>query len=430
MRKTPEGFLLCIDVPIGRTGEMVYGKDEIDLEPNSEGKIIVMREEKELFNDATMSSFEGKPITISHPNDFVNPDNWRDLSKGIMQHVRRGKDSQRDDLICDLLIMDAVGIGLVENGLREVSLGYLADFEQEEPGKGTQVNIRGNHLALVQEGRAGRSYAINDHKGKEVNSMPKKFSEKVKSIFTKAADEAAKIVDEADKEEGKKSGDEEMPSMDAIMQACKDLGEKIEAMSSKMSPKAGDEEKKEEKKPEEKSGDEDVAPGLEDRLKALEASVAKILEAMSGEEAGDEEEEEMGDEDESEEAGDEEVVKTGDAALDEDTLSRAEILAPGLKASAKDIKVKALKKAFETADGKKILEKLNGSKGELVLDSASKIDTMFIAASEILKGTRSESLSNMKRKSFDSALVSDLSSSGMTPTQMNEINAKHFGLKN
>ena len=41
---TPEGYLLCLDVPIGRTGEMVYTPGEIEgVKPGRDGLIRVTR---------------------------------------------------------------------------------------------------------------------------------------------------------------------------------------------------------------------------------------------------------------------------------------------------------------------------------------------------------------------------------------------------
>lgn len=193
--ETPEGFLICIGVPIARTGEMVYGKDEVPLDPGDDGTVKITRDESEVFRAETIASFEGKPITIKHPEDFVNPDNWKDLAKGSMQNVRRGKGDEKNSLIADLLITDKMAIELVKNGLREVSCGYEADYVQDVKGKGKQKNIVGNHLALVNQGRAGSGYAINDHKG--ADEMKKTLGDRIKAIFSKAQDEALKAADEA-----------------------------------------------------------------------------------------------------------------------------------------------------------------------------------------------------------------------------------------
>ena len=421
IHETPEGFLVCVGVSIARTGEQIYGEDETPLETDDDGIVKIYREEAEVFRPETIASFEGKPITITHPKEFVNPNNWATLAKGSMQNVRRGEGEQKDDLVADLLITDAMAIALVKNGLREVSCGYEAEYEQEGDGKGSQTNIVGNHLALVRSGRAGSKYAINDHKGV---SMKKKLQDQIKKIFGKAQDEAMSLVTDADIEEkdDKKEESKDAASYDELVQCVKDLGEKVAAFS-----KAKDEEKpapkKEAKKDDEAKDEESEGEAsLEERLKILEASVQKLLEREAKEDevpVGDEDED--GDEGEESEDDDfEETTMTGDAATD--VVSRAEILAPGLKAT-KDIKARALKVAYATKDGKKIIESLTGGKAP-TFDSAEKVETLFIAASELMKVSRTNDFSKSKQtRDFNSVLDTD---GVMTAEKMNEINAKHY----
>ncbi len=430
--ETPEGFLICFGVSIGRVGEMVYGPGETPLKEGADGKVIVSRDEAELFNEKTIASFEGKPFTITHPEEFVTPDNWSELTKGVLQNVRRGEGEQSGDLVADILITDAIAIGLVKKGLREVSCGYEAEYHQTEEGRGIQTNIIGNHLALVEEGRAGSAYAINDtKKGKGVPVMAKKFSEKIKAMFARTADEVAAMAEQVDADMPPEKKDEkkvdDAGSYDELVKICKDLSAKIEALA-KPKDEAPVEKKMEEKKAddadmpaegEEKKADdaEEVAPGIEDRLKALEAAVAKMMEAESAEG-----EVMSGDEDMEEESMDdaEEEEMTGDAA------ARVEILAPGM-APGKDAKAKALKQAYGTKEGKAIIESLTGGKAP-AFDSADKVNTLFVAASEVLKVTRGEALSKTKQtRDFDSNM--GIKPGAMTPEQLNEINAKHFGLK-
>lgn len=435
IRETPEGFLLCIGVPIGRTGEMEYLKDELpeDFDAGPLGKVIMQRSAEELFSPAAMASFEGKAFTITHPEEFVNPENWRELAKGHVQNVRKGQvenadGEQEDALLADILISDQIAIGMVKNGLREVSCGYDADFVQTEPGRGFQKDIIGNHLALVHQGRAGPSIAINDHKPKEGRKMPKNISEKLKAIFVKAKDEAAKLVDESAVEEDQPSkvGDEQKKAMDELFQICNAMNEKIQALTGGSKKDADPApEKKEEAK--EKAADEEQPSGIEDRLKALEASVAKLLERLSSEasdEEGDEDEGEFSDED----GDDDSVVETGDAAGEDDDESRAEILAPGLSGS-KNIKARALKAAWETTDGKKLIKSL--TKGRTpAFDSAAEVETLFRATSELLKVSRGADMASTKKHVTSVADgFFNTSKNAVTADEMNEINAKAYAKK-
>jgi hypothetical protein len=405
--ETPEGYLLCRNVPMGRTGEMVYMASELprELEADDNGKILAFRKSEEIFSPATIASFEAKPFTINHPAQFVSPDNWSSLAKGTIQNVRRGSGENSEDLMADVLVTEALAISLVKKGVREVSCGYECEYVQIEKGVVEQKNIIGNHLALVEEGRAGPAHAITDS-----NEKVKKMSklEKIKSLFSKTFDEAEKVMGE-EKEEVKDEG--KMPGMEELLKLVKELSEKVASMA----PKAKEEDEKPEAKEEvkeeakEKAKDE-VAGSVEERLKALEMAVSKIMEAESAEseviegEAGDEMEEE--------------------AELTGDTASRLEILSPGiaLNSDEKTLKVKALKSAYATTDGKAIIDQLSAGKPNF--ENSSNVDMLFIAASECLKGTRTEGLSVAKKaRSIDSA-----SSNAMSAEKMNEINAKRYNL--
>lgn len=424
MAKTPEGYLLCLAVPITRSGTFIYGEGETPLETGEDGTIEISRTAEDIFEQNCMASFEGKAVTINHPRDFVTPQTWKELAKGHMQNVRPGEEKvmidgkEESQLLADLLITDHLAIGMVENGLREVSNGYEAEYEQTGEGKGRQTKIRGNHIALVDEGRAGPTCAINDHKGKGI--FMSKVAEQLKKLLGKAVDQAVADEEMPEKKKDEKAKDENMSAMDELVKMVKDLGEKVSAMGAEKSkdeePKK-DEPKKDEKKDESK--DEEVESSLEDRLKALETAVSKLLEMQSKESESEDE-----DMDESEDNDFEESMMTGD------TKARAEILAPGIKATEKEIKVKALRAAFDTKEGRDVLESLSPEfkKGFPSFDSASKVDTLFIAASEVLKANRGGGLAGSKNsKAFDSD--NNGTQAVMTAEKMNEINAARWGQK-
>lgn len=411
--ETPEGYLLCLGVSIGRTGEMEYAKDETPLEVGPNGIVLVSRDEEEVFRAQTVASFEGKPFTIQHPEEFVAPENWKDLAKGIMQNVKRGSGDQKDDLVCDLLITDQEAISLVRNGMRGLSCGYEADYIQTGEGKGKQVNIVGNHLALVEEGRAGAGYEIKDHKI-GVRWMSKSLAEKIKALVSKTVDQAVKD-EEKPKEEAKDEPAAMKDAYDELVKVCNAMKDALEGAKPK-----------DEEKPKEEGKDAD----LEGRLAKLEAAVAKLLETESTEAAGDKEkEEEPAKDDEGDLIEDEEKEKAADAdpEMVGDTASRAEILAPGIKMT-KDIKVKALRAAFGTKDGKKVIELLTGGKPPSY-DNKDQVELLFNAASEMLKSERGEELSNSKRAKVGDFQSAIFDSSAMTPEKMNEINAKKYKIQ-
>lgn len=162
---TPEGFLLCEDVPIARTGVQVYGPGETAITPGGDGLVYIDRKEEEVFRPETIASFNGKPVLNDHPpgNAPVDPETWQHLSVGVVLNPRRGKGTEDNYLFADLLINQADAIAdILEDDKRQVSCGYGADWVETSVGHGEQRNIIGNHVALVKRARCGSHCSIGD----------------------------------------------------------------------------------------------------------------------------------------------------------------------------------------------------------------------------------------------------------------------------
>ena len=200
---TPEGYLLCRDVPLACTGSLLYGEGEVPVTADA-GLIVITRGDDDLFRPETIASFEGKPITNDHPDDWITPDNWKELSKGVAQNVRRGEGIEDHLLIADLLVQDKDAIEAIQGGKVEISLGYDADYTEISKGKGTQSNIIGNHVALVDKGRCGSRCSIGD------SFMSKKTDKKP---WYQALLGAKRTIDEA-LEEAKETQDSEEETED------------------------------------------------------------------------------------------------------------------------------------------------------------------------------------------------------------------------
>lgn len=161
--ETGEGFLICRNVPIARTGEQPYLGSEIGLAGEEASRVVtVHRAPEEVFSEAALASFEGKPATNGHPPTLVSPDDVAIYGKGHAQNIRRGEDEWKDYVLADLHIQDRELIEAVRNGKREISCGYECEYVQNEDGTYSQKNIRGNHIAVVDRGRAGKRAAILD----------------------------------------------------------------------------------------------------------------------------------------------------------------------------------------------------------------------------------------------------------------------------
>lgn len=159
--KTPEGFLVCKDVPIARTGTQQYRGCEFGG-PVADGIYNVQRPEAEVFDRAAVASFEGKPVCDEHPEEDVTPDNYGRYMKGVCRDVRRGDGDLSNCLVADLVIYDADLINKIEAGKREISCGYDCLWNPTSDSSYDQLEIRGNHVAVVDRGRAGHKVAIRD----------------------------------------------------------------------------------------------------------------------------------------------------------------------------------------------------------------------------------------------------------------------------
>ena len=194
-RREPEGYLLCLNVPVARTGTQEYLPGELGLtnaEPPAGGNelIPVYRPEEEVFAPETMASFEGMPVTNDHPPDGVDVSNIRALQKGHAHNVRRGSGEESDLLLADLIITDpALITAILEEGKREISCGYTYELCMEK-GQYIQRKIRGNHVAVVDAGRAGSRVSIKDRKPvvERRKSVMKKSLSKVLARMAKDGD--------------------------------------------------------------------------------------------------------------------------------------------------------------------------------------------------------------------------------------------------
>ena len=161
MTKTPEGFLICHDVPIARIGRQEYLAGELGLDGDPDRLVQVQRRPEDVFDPAAVASFEGKDVTQNHPPESLTPENHALYAKGHAENVRR----EGDYLVADLHLKDPGLISDVENGVtREVSCGYRCCYTPDSAGY-RQTNIRGNHVAIVPRGRAGHLVAIQDSAG-------------------------------------------------------------------------------------------------------------------------------------------------------------------------------------------------------------------------------------------------------------------------
>ncbi len=163
-----DGFVR--DSPIvGRTGVFNY--------PQPDGTTRrEYRPADEVFHVDALASLRGVPVTIGHAGRVTADANAHAIIGTVLTEGRR----DGDNVVADIVIHTPKRMG----ALRDLSLGYRVDLDLT-PGRtpdgqdydAVQRNIRVNHLAVVEKGRAGNARvrldagAAADARRKMINAM-------------------------------------------------------------------------------------------------------------------------------------------------------------------------------------------------------------------------------------------------------------------
>ena len=169
--KTPEGYLVCVDAILARTGPQVYKHSQVyDGSTDEITDVEVDRKPEQVFSPQAIASFENKPLTIQHPNEPVTIANHKELYHGFARDIRRAvkrngqiltgskrptqlQDGDQEVLVGNIIVTTSDAIEAINDGLEFLSCGYDCDITQTD--KPEQINIRGNHIALCDNPRAG-----------------------------------------------------------------------------------------------------------------------------------------------------------------------------------------------------------------------------------------------------------------------------------
>lgn len=163
-KKTKEGYLIATS-RVARTGVQEYLAKELGdaaegFEPDA--VVRVYRHEDQVFAKDTLNSLTRVPVTLNHPSEMVDADNWKDLAVGEV-----GDAFARDGewIVVNPMIKDAAALKAAATTHKEISMGYTANIVKARDGLDADfemIDIRMNHLALVHKGRAGSQARIGD----------------------------------------------------------------------------------------------------------------------------------------------------------------------------------------------------------------------------------------------------------------------------
>jgi len=182
---------LKVPAYLTRTGVFDYA--------TKDGKVFKeLRPDDEVFNDESKTTLSDIPVTNDHPAQFLNTRNTRGIAVGYTSTEVISEDNK---LKSTLTIYDQDTIDkIVNDGKREISCGYLADLEMT-PGEyngqhydAIQRNIRYNHVAIVDKGRAGPDVKMILDSGEEetfkiacqkIDSKPETYQNPNKEVENK-----------------------------------------------------------------------------------------------------------------------------------------------------------------------------------------------------------------------------------------------------
>jgi hypothetical protein len=164
---TDEGFLK-VPARIARTGIQKYLAKELQLDGDPSRLVSVYRPPEEVFNPESLDSYNAVDLTDDHPDRLIDPASFSKVVRGTIASpgVQDG-----DFVRAEIIIKDKDAIAKAEAGKVQLSAGYTAEYDHSpgvtpdgEPYEFIQRDIRINHVALVDNARAGAMARIFDNK--------------------------------------------------------------------------------------------------------------------------------------------------------------------------------------------------------------------------------------------------------------------------
>jgi len=248
------GWMTVEGNPISKVGIFPYLGKQIGA-PEPDKVYMVYRSAEELSDPETIESFKLTPFINEHPEKLLG--NVGGLvatdKKRVEGVIGEQVYFEYPYLKANLRVYSAQTLDSIDLGKEEVSAGYRCEWVREDgffegqPYQYVQKGIRGNHGALVVEGRSGPDVSVMDSMTFNIKEQEMELAELVKSVaaltetvtsmkgamdsMKAAMDESEKEKDDKEKEgmgeeeaEAKKKAEEEAEAragMDAQIAALK-----------------------------------------------------------------------------------------------------------------------------------------------------------------------------------------------------------------
>lgn len=266
------GWFEIKDNPLSTVGVYPYMGRSISAECIQDHLYGVYRPESELSSQECIDSFKLIPwiddhVMLGSEDAGLTPSE----QKGVQGVIGQDVYFDGTTLKGNIKVFSEAMANLIANGKKELSCGYRCRYEYApgnyngEPYQYVQREIRGNHLALVENGRMGPDVAVLDHltftiNSKEFQQMTKDNEEAEKSSMT--LEEVHKFLEEV------------MPKLAKIQELTgKQSEEEVDSEEEKDDTVYDDDEEKEDE--EKMVKDEDPVEEKKDGMD--EAVIAKLI---------------------------------------------------------------------------------------------------------------------------------------------------------
>jgi hypothetical protein len=273
------GWVEIKNNPLSKVGVFPYSGKQIDDSLDKDKIYYVYRPAEELSKKECLDSFKLLPWVNEHAmlgqeeKGLLPPE-----MKGIQGVI--GEDVSFSDpyIVGNVKIFAETLANLIKSGKKELSVGYRCDYELKSgvydgvKYDAIQKNIRGNHLALVNEGRMGPDVRVMDYFNFALDekSIEEAFvDKKVTGTQSQKSTENTQVFDE-------KSF---LALSDKVAKLTDTLNNFIKVQDEKEKKEEEDEEEEESKEKEEK--DNKDSKTFDSRFNAMDEKLNKLIGEIS-----------------------------------------------------------------------------------------------------------------------------------------------------
>jgi 8-oxo-dGTP pyrophosphatase MutT (NUDIX family) len=176
------GYMTVENNPISKVGIFEYRGNQIPDAPDPQAMYRVYRPAEELSSAEAIESFKLSPWIDNHTMLGAEDEGLTPAEKKGVQGVIGENVYFKDGVLYgNLRVFSQAMKTRIEQGKRELSCGYRCRYDATpgtwngQPYDYVQREIRGNHLALVDEGRMGPEVAVQDQADRFVFTCDSNF---------------------------------------------------------------------------------------------------------------------------------------------------------------------------------------------------------------------------------------------------------------